>query len=227
MASGSSAFVTDPGRLAGDRIAADSSDFREGVDWADHKIAWIIDQIEGRDVLDLGCVSHDPQNYRSPYWLHKALAGKAQSLLGMDLSEQGVSFLAERGFNVVHGDAQSFELGRQFDCIVAGDLIEHLEDFSGFLESCKRHLRPGGALLISSPNPWYWRNIAKSILSDEVPSNIEHTCWLCPRTLRQLVGRHGLTVSNIAFGSRYARDRLMPLPRGIKHTSWHARVTTS
>jgi SAM-dependent methyltransferase len=218
-------FVTDPASLAGSRISADARDFREGVAWDDHKIAWIIRQAAGKDVLDLGCVSHDPQSYRSPFWVHKALADKAASLLGMDLSAEGVAYLAERGFNVTHGDAQNFDLGRQFDCIVAGDLIEHLEDFSGFIESCKRHIRPGGALLISSPNPWYWRNVAKAMVSAEVDNNIEHTCWLCPRTLRQLVGRHGMTVGDVAFGSRYARDRLMPLPRGIKHTSWHARVT--
>lgn len=176
-------------------------------------------------MLDLGCVCHDPQAYRSAYWVHKALAEKAKSLLGLDLSAAGVSYLVERGFNVVHGDAQNFELGRQFDCIVAGDLIEHLEDLSGFLECCKRHLRPGGSLLITSPNPWYWRYIAKSIISLEVEINLEHTCWFCPRTLRQLAERHAMVLSDVDFGSRYLRDRLMPLPRGIKHNTWFARLT--
>ncbi len=225
MTSHQSEFVTNPENIVGDRIRANPADFREGIAFGDHKIDYILRYASDRDVLDLGCVCHDPESYKSPFWIHKALVERSRSVTGMDLSRDGVGALAAKGFNVVHGDAQNFDLGRTFDCIVAGDLIEHLEDFAGFLNSCKRHLRPGGTLLISTPNPWYWRNIVKSIMSTEVPNNIEHTCWLCPRTLRQLVARHGMSVSDIAFGSRYRRDLLMPLPRGIKHTSWHACVT--
>jgi len=34
----------------------------------------------GKDVLDLGCVSHDPESYRSRYWVHKALVQKCASV---------------------------------------------------------------------------------------------------------------------------------------------------
>mgnify|MGYP000884390665 CR=1 FL=1 len=217
-------FVTDPANIAGTRIKADARDFGGGIAWNDHKLAYVVARTTGKEVLDLGCVSHDPENYRSRYWVHKALVERCASVTGLDLSEPGAAYLRERGYQVQHGDAQNFDLGRQFDAIVAGDLIEHLEDFSGFLESCKRHLRPGGVLLISTPNPWYWRNVVKSVLYREVPNNIEHTCWLCPRTLRQLVARHGMDLREVEFGSRYWRDRALPLPRGIKHTSWHATV---
>lgn len=217
-------FVTDPANIVGARIKADRRDFGDEIAWNDHKIAYVINVAQGKDVLDLGCVSHDPENYRSRFWLHKALVSRCRSVKGLDLSAAGARYLCDQGFDVDHGDAQNFQFDRQFDVIAAGDLIEHLEDFGGFLESCKRHLRPGGTLVISTPNPWYWRNVVKAILYMEVPNNIEHTCWLCPRTLRQLVARHGLTVRNVSFGSRYLRDRLMPLPRGLKHTSWHASV---
>jgi len=53
-----------------------------------------------------------------------------------------------------------------------------------------------------------------------VPNNPEHTCWFCPRTWRQLVERFGFTIRDIEFQSRYRRDNLMPLPRGLRHTSW-------
>jgi 2-polyprenyl-3-methyl-5-hydroxy-6-metoxy-1,4-benzoquinol methylase len=220
-------FKTDPTRLSGSKIATDSRDFGDKPAFNDHKISFATRLVEGKDVLDIGCVQHDPQAYRSQYWVHKALAARAKSLIGLDLSEDGVDFLREKGFNIITADAQNFDLGQTFDVIYAGDIIEHLEDFSGFLESCKRHLRPGGALLISTPNPWYWRYIVHAILKYEVPNNPEHTCWLDPRTLRQLVRRHDMDVVSIEFGSRYARDRFMPLPRGIKHTSWHAKVVVT
>lgn len=215
-------LVTDTRNLLGEKIAADAREFSSEIAWNDHKIRYVVERVAGKSVLDLGCVCHDPANYQSKFWLHRAIVERAAQTTGMDLSQSGVDFLQARGFNVHFGDAQSFDVAGKFDVIVAGDLIEHLEDFSGFLKSCKRHLKPDGRIIISTPNPWYWRNVVKSILALEVANNPEHTCWLCPRTLRQLAARHGLELKEIQFGSRFLRDRLLPLPRGIKHTSWHA-----
>ena len=220
----SSAFKTNPDNILTAKIKADVADFGDKIAYGDHKIKFVMKHATGKDVLDMGCIGHDPEQYKSRYWVHKALREKAKSVMGFDLSGDGVKYLNERGYDIVQGDAQNFDIGRKFDIIVAGDLIEHLEDFAGFLESCKAHLNVGGSILISTPNPWYWKFIVQAILHKEVPNNPEHTCWVCPRTLRQLVGRHGLDIADIEFGSRYRSDVYMPLPRGIKHTSWHARV---
>lgn len=217
-------FVTDPANIAGNKIKAIARDFGEAIVWRDHKIDFIVGHAAGKHVLDLGCIGHDVANLQSRYHVYRALSQRCASLTGLDLSEAGISHMQALGYDAVFGDAQNFDLGRKFDCIVAGDLIEHLEDFSGFFRSVKRNLAEGGKLVISTPNPWYWRNIVKSVLSLEVSNNIEHTCWLCPRTLRQLAQRHGFRLDDITFGSRYARDRFMPLPRGIKHTSWHGAL---
>jgi 2-polyprenyl-3-methyl-5-hydroxy-6-metoxy-1,4-benzoquinol methylase len=220
-------FKTNPDVMVGASYATNRADFSDEIAWNDHKLSYVIEHAAGKDVLDIGCVDHDPAAYQSKYWVHKALKLKARSLIGMDLSEDGVDYLQAQGYNVIHGDAQAFDLGRKFDVIVAGDLMEHLEDFGGFLDSCKRHLNPGGAIIVSTPNPWWWKYVVKSILSNEVANHPEHTCWLCPRTLRQLVSRHGMDIRDIRFGSRYARDRYMPLPRGIKHASWHAKIVVA
>ena len=119
---------------------------------------------------------------------------------------------------------QAYDLGRTFDVIMAGDIIEHLEDFHGFLESCKRHMHNESRLIISTPNPWYWKYIVKAAISKEVSSNVEHTCWLCLRTLHQLLSRHDLKIGEVVFGSRRLRQRLLPLPRGWKHTTFHVEV---
>jgi 2-polyprenyl-3-methyl-5-hydroxy-6-metoxy-1,4-benzoquinol methylase len=208
--------------LLGGNVHLVRNDFSEQIAFDDHKTKFVVNFCKGKDVLDVGCVQHNPENYKSKFWLHKALREISGSIVGMDLYEPGVAFLRDHGFNVIVGDAQSFDLGKQFDVIVAGDLIEHLGNLNGFLESCKKHLKPDGVLLISTPNPWYWRNVVKAALHASVSNNPEHTMWLCPVTLRQLAARHGLTVTQVEFGSRYKRDTLMPLPKGVKHTSFHA-----
>ena len=208
----------------GGSFKANESDFSGEIAFNDHKIAFAVKYCRNKDVLDIGCVQHNPENYKSKYWLHKALKEVSSSIVGIDLYKSGVDYLNERGFNIIFADAQQFDLGRKFDVIMAGDLIEHLEDFHGFLESCKRHMHSESRLIISTPNPWYWKHTIKAAISKEVGNNPEHTCWLCPRTLRQLLSRHNLKVGEIVFGSRYLRDKLMPLPSGWKHTSFHVEV---
>lgn len=194
------------------------------IDWRDHKVDFATQGVEGKAVLDLGCVQHDREAYTRPYWIHRALCAKAASVTGLDCDGEGVEYLRAKGYDIHHGDAQGFALGRKFEMIFAGDLIEHLEDFGGFLESCKAHLGPGGEIRISTPNPWFWRFVLQALVRDEVPVNPEHTCWLCPRTLRQLVRRHGLDMLSVRYGSRRLKDRVLPLPKRWKHMSWHAVV---
>jgi len=210
--------------LIGERAKPDTADFADDIAWSDHSIRFYVEHARGRDVLDIGCVMHNPENYRSRYWIHKSLKAVAKTLLGIDLYDQGVRQLRALGYDMLTADAQNFDIGRQFDVIVAGDVIEHLENLSGFISSCKRHLRHDGVLLISTPNPWYWRNIVHTGLMPEFSSNPEHTVWFCPRTLRQLLNRHDLDIRSLSYGSRYLRDRLIPLPRGWKHTTFHAEV---
>ncbi len=212
--------------LGGD-LKPRAADFSQNIAFADHKIRFAVDHCRGKSVLDLGCVHHNPENYASQYWLHKALAAVSGSLEGLDLYEEGVEFLKDLGFSISVGNAEDFDLGRTFDVVVACDLIEHVEDLSGFLDSCDRHLAPGGKILISTPNPWHWRNTVKAALFGRVSVNPEHTLWMCPVTLQQLVSRHRMTMTSIRFGSRYLRDRLVPLPGGVKHTSFHAVVERS
>jgi 2-polyprenyl-3-methyl-5-hydroxy-6-metoxy-1,4-benzoquinol methylase len=210
--------------LIGGRVQADARDFADDIAWSDHCIKFYVQHARGRDVLDIGCVMHNPENYKSRYWVHKALKLVARTLIGIDLYDEGVRYLRGLGFDIVTADAQDFAIGRQFDVIVAGDVIEHLEDLAGFISSCKRHLRTDGVILISTPNPWYWRNFVHAGIKSEFNSNPEHTLWFCPRTLRQLLNRHDLDIVSLSYGSRYLRDRLLPLPPGWKHTTFHAEV---
>ncbi len=210
--------------LLGKSFPADARDFGAEPDFTDHKLAYVVARCRGRDVLDIGCVNHDPASYQSRYWLHGAIKRVARTAVGLDLYDEGIDYLRARGFDVRHGDAQRFELGQDFDVVVGGDVIEHLANLDGFLRSCLLHLRPGGSIVLSTPNPWYWRFPLKAALFGRVTCNAEHALWLCPVTLAQLVARYGLEATDVEFGSRYLRDRLMPLPKGLRHTSFHVTL---
>ncbi len=211
--------------LLGKKSVPNARDFSEQVAWNDHKIRFAVSHCRGKDVLDIGCVQHNPENYKSKYWLHKALKQVANTLDGIDLYEEGVNYLKDLGYNVLVGDAQNFYTGKSYDVIVAGDLIEHLDNLGDFLNSCKAHLREGGKLLLSTPNPWYWRFVVKAALfKGHVNPNPEHTIWLCPTVLGHMLSRHGLRIESWRYGSRYLRDRIVPLPIGVKHAGFHFLV---
>lgn len=92
-------------------------------------------------VLDIG-FAHFP----NPYFA-------AAHLTGVDLLEAPDA----TGYDeTIVGDATDLDgpLGeRTFDSVVAGELIEHLEDPYAFLRGVRRRLAPGGRLVITTPNP--------------------------------------------------------------------------
>lgn len=208
-------------RFLGDTIKPLTSDGDEASDFEDHKIKFALKHAAGKKTLDLGCVHHDPKSYSSRYWVHKALLEKCSSVLGVDIYADGVNYLKDKGYNIIVGDACDLKLDEKFDVIFAGDIIEHLDNFYGFFDSAQNNLTDDGVLLISTPNPYYWRCIVKQFLFSDARPNPEHTCWFCTSTLRQLASRFHFELIDLAYGSRDLKDRLNPLPTGIKHTSFH------
>lgn len=194
------------------------------IAWHDPKIKFATDRCRSKRVFDIGCVMHDLRAFNNPFFLHRALKEVAASLVGIDLHAEGVAAMRARGYDVRVGNAEGFDLGEQFDVIVAGDIIEHIANLDGFLRSVDAALAPGGMLLVMTPNPWWWKFVVKAALRPEVGANPEHTCWFCPQTWRQLVERYGFTLGQVQHHSRYRRDAWLPLPLRLRSTSWAAET---
>ncbi|WPL11553.1 class I SAM-dependent methyltransferase [Thiorhodovibrio litoralis] len=216
----------DKDYLLGDRGRAHPKG--KGIALKDPKIAFVRKYTKNKRVLDLGCVQHNPNNHSNPYWLHKAIADNALSVIGLDLYEEGVEVLKRRGYHVIHGDAEQFNLGEKFEVIVAGDLIEHLSNPGRMLWCVSRHLEESGRFVIVTPNPWYWRFTLKALFLGRAGPNPEHTCWFCLQTLTHLLSRYGMAVveseyATVQYGYRWRRlfDLVMPLPRLLKYNSIH------
>ena len=55
-------------------------------------------------------------------------------------------------------------------------------------------------------------------------NNPEHICWYDPLTLKQLLKRYDLCMINFEYDSRYLIDRIFPLPKSIKNTSFYSLI---
>lgn len=154
------------------------------------KFARILELVERREVLDVGCVGGDAGGDIEAT-SHARLAKAAGFCLGIDIVPDEIERRRKEGYNAVVADAQTFDLGRTFDVIVAADLIEHLANPGAFLARAREHLKPGGLLAIVTPNALSLNNALKSLAGLRVRVNPEHTCWYDRTTLRQLLARFG------------------------------------
>lgn len=150
--------------------------------------------LEGRTVLDVGAASGVDRSD----WMHSLVAGATSDLVGIDVDEQRVARACARGFDVRVADAEGFDLGRTFDVVWAGELIEHLSCPASFLDSARRHLDRGGSLVITTPNAFAVANFVYRV-GGRPRVNRGHVCWYDETTLDQLLARHGFRVVEVGY----------------------------
>lgn len=178
------------------------------------KIEFIKNICHGRSVLDLGCVRHDAAfSMNDPNWLHRHLCEIAESIVGVDYVENEVRKLNQNGmFSIIYGDVtKPLPIEKQFDIIVAGDLIEHLTCFEGFFDNVNRLLKEEGILILTTPNPFYRDGFFYTVFKNDVLVNPEHTCWIDPNCMNQLTERFSLEVTEMYWlkGSNWALRMLI------------------
>jgi SAM-dependent methyltransferase len=120
-------------------------------------------------------------------------------VLGVDCLPEAIDQLRQRGFDAVCADVQTMDLGRTFDVIVAGDLIEHLSNPGLFLARVKAHLAAGGVFLVTTPNPVTFLRFLRALVSGKTHANKQHTCWFSSKVLCHLASRYGFEVADESY----------------------------
>ncbi len=85
--------------------------------------------------------------------------GGARQVFGIDISADAVDYAMRRyqrpNASFLVGSAESIPLGDQTaDVVVSFETIEHVQDAVAVIQEFSRALRPGGRLIISTPNQW-------------------------------------------------------------------------
>ncbi|HET7437523.1 MAG TPA: class I SAM-dependent methyltransferase [Thermoanaerobaculia bacterium] len=75
-------------------------------------------------------------------------------VVGIELDAEAAAIAQKRIDSVYRGDVREIVtiLDEQFDWIVGGDIVEHLDEPWSFLDELRRITKPGGHLLLSLPN---------------------------------------------------------------------------
>lgn len=161
------------------------------------RIAYLSGLARGRRVIHVGFVDSGYEEMQSEAgtWLHEHLADAAASLVGIDVDEAGVERARERGYEAYVADGRRPDLMaslgiEQADLVIAGEVIEHLDDPGSFLDGLHDLLAPGGTLVLTTPNASGLLNGFAAMAGAEI-NHPDHVILFSWRTLTNLMRRHG------------------------------------
>jgi SAM-dependent methyltransferase len=153
---------------------------------------------------------------------------------GVEPSPEAAETARRAGLNVFTGflEAACFP-DASFDAVTLIEVIEHLRHPRSLLAECRRVLRPGGILLVTTPNAGSWtaRVMGSRWCGFSLTAMGGHVSLFSPRSLRMIAERSGFAVArtetrNVRFFERGQCSEV--LYRGAKIVSealnWPARL---
>lgn len=192
----------------------------------DYKIKKMLELISNKPkkILDIGC---------GDGWVGKKLKDKYKAdVHGVDIAPKALKNAKNKGLKT-----KKFDLAKSkwpykddyFDLIIAGDIIEHVYDTENFVKECRRILRKGGELIISTPNinsyqnrllvlfgkmP-LWIDFAPNISPYKLYKTSGHVRVFNKKSLRKLVEAYGFKVEKLTGAGLIGSPQLINLPELI------------
>jgi len=117
----------------------------------------VLDRIEGDTVVDVGC-------FTGAFVREATRRFPGKTITGIDYFEDNIRIARLLYPEIRHSFTQMsvYRLGfsdGSIDCITLQETLEHLEGAAVAIKEINRVLKPGGALIVSVPNPFYIRRI--------------------------------------------------------------------
>ena len=176
----------------------------------------------GKRVLHLGCCDHPPlirQRIAENRWLHGRLTAVAGRCLGVDIDAEAVAIVRDQlgRADVLCADLSEsvppeVQAGKPWDLLVAGEIVEHLDNPVLFLAGLRQNLKGlCPEIMVTAPNAFRQANF-RHVLSDLEHVNTDHRYWFTAFTLAKVLTRAGFT----PVGFDYVDGSLARRPRSLK-----------
>ncbi len=156
--------------------------------------------LTAKTILDVGCA----QGALGADYLRR---NPGCRVLGIELDEAAAAHAKQRISEVFVGDvektAMPFNVPDGIDCIIYGDVLEHLSDPWAVLKEHAKYLSPQGTVLVCMPNVEHWSFVARLLLGkfeyeDNGLFDRTHLRWFTPRTMANALTQAGLELSDAA-----------------------------
>jgi 2-polyprenyl-3-methyl-5-hydroxy-6-metoxy-1,4-benzoquinol methylase len=149
----------------------------------------------GGRLLEVGCAYGFFLDEARGFFTHRT---------GTDYSPAALEKAHGRADRLLLGGAGEVAAGELFDCIACIHVIEHIYDPAGFLRALAGHLRPGGWIVLATPDMGsLWRPLMRHRWPFfKIP---EHVTFFDRRTLQELLRRSGLAeVQTLPYASVFS-----------------------
>jgi len=150
----------------------------------------------GQRILDIGCAAGA---------LGAFLKERGNWVGGVELSEAAAAEARNRLDAVWSFDIEQPWPKRlsdePFDIIIMGEVLEHVFDPVQVLRSARSVLKPGGAVIVTTPNFMTWKNRIRFLLGDmryqaEGMFDFGHIRWFTYRYLKEVLSEAGFHITH-------------------------------
>jgi len=177
-----------------------------------HKIVkrekYLIEYCKDKNVLHIGCCDSPfcIERYKKGKLLHTELINSAKKVIGIDVDSASLEYLKNKGINNLYEiNVEKIKenniavlYDEKIDIILAGEILEHLNNPGLFLEGIKRLAKENVELIITVPNSPTLKSFLRSLVGTEMVHH-DHVCYYSLKTLTTLLKRYSFEVKEYYY----------------------------
>ena len=122
--------------------AEDLERIEESDFWSKVKVKLILNLVEGKKILDVGCGTG---------LLSKTLQDKNYDVMAIDNDGKAIEIAKKKGITGFVADIGGWQTDEKFDCIILGDVLEHIDDDKSVLRKVHGILTHNGCIVVNVP----------------------------------------------------------------------------
>lgn len=172
----------------------------------------ILRLVSGKRCIHIGCCDHIPvieEKIKSKIWLHGILEECCTDILGIDINKKAVDYVNKKNLcknKVYYADITETNFiekipNREFDYVLLGEVVEHLDNPVYFLKNMKENLRKygfKGRYIITVPNAFCF--LQNPVYKNAIECiNTDHRYWFTPYTIAKIMIRADIKPEELYF----------------------------